>query len=910
MNEIGQSAVIGRETELAAISQFLETGRPLHALLLTGGPGIGKTTLWEAGVEAGRRHAMRVLVSRRSSAEGLSFAGLIDLLDGIDVAALSGLAAPQAHALQVALLREEPDGSTAPEAAGVGFLSALRILAAREPLLVAIDDVQWLDPPSAEALAFAARRLDGSSVAFLLTRRRGRASTLEQVLDQRYLERLEVAPLSLGAIRYLLSQRLGLTLPRQLVRRIADATLGNPLFALEVGRTLAEQGLPTIGAELPLPDAIEELLDTRVERLPPSVRRVLLAIALNGDLRRSELSALTDAPALDDGVEAGVLIVDRDLVRASHPLIGAAARKHSRAGERRELHLELAGVVANEEQRARHLALGTPEPDEEVATRVGSAADRASARGASGVAAELGEHALRLTRRGSQAWSARLLAAAEYLVQAGEPQRATELIRPETESLPTGTPRARAWIIRAGGAIRNSDEIAQYFEHALAESKSEPGLHASVLARIVQNTVAVRVERIAEAEEWAVTALETARPAGPQAEQLPLYALAWARSLRGRAIDDICRRFGAICDSGFPLSTSPERIAGQRFAWRGQLEEARALLERLLELSDERGESYSYALIRLHLCQLEQRTGDWPAAGRLLDEWAADREVLTWPMYQRCQALTAAGRGLPDDASRWAADTLERAEETGNRWDRLEALRAQGLAALLAHAPDAAAQCLREVWQHGEREGVEEPGAFPVAPSLVEALSELGELDEARSVTRRLGTLARRQRHPWATAAAQQCEAVVRLVADREDDEAAAQLELAATRFGVLGLRFDGARATLLLGRFQRRRRKWAAARHALECAANAFDGLGSNGWADVARSELSRISGRRSGAAGELTEAERRVAELAAEGLANKEIAQTLFVSVHTIEAHLSKVYAKLGIRSRAQLAGRLARA
>ncbi len=234
---------------------------------------------------------MRVLVSRRSSAEGLSFAGLIDLLDGIDVAALSGLAAPQAHALQVALLREEPDGSTAPEAAGVGFLSALRILAAREPLLVAIDDVQWLDPPSAEALAFAARRLDGSSVAFLLTRRRGRASTLEQVLDQRYLERLEVRPpLSLGAIRYLLSQRLGLTLPRQLVRRIADATLGNPLFALEVGRTLAEQGLPTIGAELPLPDAIEELLDTRVERLPPSVRRVLLAIALNGDLRRSAAS--------------------------------------------------------------------------------------------------------------------------------------------------------------------------------------------------------------------------------------------------------------------------------------------------------------------------------------------------------------------------------------------------------------------------------------------------------------------------------------------------------------------------------------------------------------------------------------------------------------------------------------------
>ncbi len=151
----------------------------------------------------------------------------------------------------------------------------------------------------------------------------------------------------------------------------------------------------------------------------------------------------------------------------------------------------------------------------------------------------------------------------------------------------------------------------------------------------------------------------------------------------------------------------------------------------------------------------------------------------------------------------------------------------RGLAALLAHAPDAAAQCLREVWQHGEREGVEEPGAFPVAPSLVEALSELGQLDEARSVTRRLWHIWLVAKDiPGRPAAAQQCEAVVRLVADGEDDEAAAQLELAATRFGELGLRFDGARATLLLGRFQRRRRKWAAARHALECAANAFDGL------------------------------------------------------------------------------------
>ena len=160
-----------------------------------------------------------------------------------------------------------------------------------------------------------------------------------------------------------------------------------------------------------------------------------------------------------------------------------------------------------------------------------------------------------------------------------------------------------------------------------------------------------------EAEEWAVDGARDRPSRRPdRRSSSALYALAWARSLRGRPIDDICRRFGVISDSGFHLATSPERIAGQRFAWRGQLEEARALLERLLELSDERGESYSYALIRLHLCQLEQRTGDWPAAGRLLDEWAESIEqVLTWPMYQRCQR--------PD--GRRASATSRRRESVG-----------------------------------------------------------------------------------------------------------------------------------------------------------------------------------------------------------------------------------------------------
>ena len=206
---------------------------------------------------------------------------------------LGGLPVPQLRALQVALLRSEPAGVSAePHAIAVGFLNALRALAAGAPLLVAVDDVQWLDSPSAEVLDFAARRLEGDEIRFLLARRPGSPSALERSLERRRLERLEVGPLSLGAMRRLLRERLGLSMGRQLLRRIVDATQGNPLFALELGRTLADGRLPAVGEEIPVPDAVEDLLGTRVARLPEAVRRLLLAVALSGDLR--------DVPARDD----------------------------------------------------------------------------------------------------------------------------------------------------------------------------------------------------------------------------------------------------------------------------------------------------------------------------------------------------------------------------------------------------------------------------------------------------------------------------------------------------------------------------------------------------------------------------------------------------------------------------------
>jgi DNA-binding NarL/FixJ family response regulator len=210
------------------------------------------------------------------------------------------------------------------------------------------------------------------------------------------------------------------------------------------------------------------------------------------------------------------------------------------------------------------------------------------------------------------------------------------------------------------------------------------------------------------------------------------------------------------------------------------------------------------------------------------------------------------------------------------------------------------------VWEHTQREGVDEPGVFPVAPDLVEGLVELGEFDEARRVCTRLRDLAEQQDHPWGALTADRCDALIQL-ASGPDPTAASALEDVAAGYERLGLPFDQGRTLLLLGRAQRRQKKWAAARDALERAAELFDELGSPGWADEARSELARVGARRPKPSGELTPAEQRVVELAIEGLSNKQIARALFVAVNTVEVHLSRAYAKLGVRSRAQLGRRL---
>jgi DNA-binding CsgD family transcriptional regulator len=444
-----------------------------------------------------------------------------------------------------------------------------------------------------------------------------------------------------------------------------------------------------------------------------------------------------------------------------------------------------------------------------------------------------------------------------------------------------------------------------YLEQALAECEDDRNMRAYLLAKMAVNDAVAAVWHLPDAEKRALSALEDATE--PRVERYALSAVAWTRALTGRPVDDLCERSRVAEDPAAYVSATPERVAGMRLIWRGELGDARALFSSLSALTDKRGEPTSYAMVRLHRCELALRAGDLNNASLLLDEWSesSDFDTQFRPQYQRSRALLAAGRGDVGDTKRWAAEAIERARAVNCRWDELEALRARAMAAQLEQTPEQAVEDLRGVWEHCDREGVLDPGAFPVGPDLVEALVELGEVAPARKATKRLGELARKQDHPWGKASEKRCRGLVLLALDQHDEAGAALLEDATGDFERLELRFDAARCQLALGRALRRAKRWRGAREGLEAAITGFAALGSNGWADRARAELARVGARRPRTVvDELTPSEQQVAELAAEGLPNKQIASTLYVTVNTVEVHLAHAYAKLGVHSRSHLA------
>ena len=312
ITRMASAPVVGREQERAVVDALLAARS--GGLLLCGEPGIGKTLLWEQGVRGREDGGWTVLVHRSARAEtAFAFAGLSDLLAPVVDEALDGLPAPRRRALEVALLLAEPQDGGPPDsvrAIGLALLDVLRALAEQGPVLLGLDDVQWLDVSSAAVLSVALRRLGDERVAVLGTMRTEAGAVVPEALTRMPLERLTLEPLDLAAVHRLLRDRLRLQLPRPQSARIHRAAGGNPYFALELAGDGGEH----------VPDSLREVLGHRLDRLSPDVLAMLLDAAA---LATPTVQLVDGHAALAVAVDEGIVRLDGDRIRFAHPLLAS-----------------------------------------------------------------------------------------------------------------------------------------------------------------------------------------------------------------------------------------------------------------------------------------------------------------------------------------------------------------------------------------------------------------------------------------------------------------------------------------------------------------------------------------------------------------------------------------------------------
>ena len=445
------SDVVGRDEDLAALAEFLDARASLPALLLLDGQaGIGKTTLWRQGIDLAAANGYRVLSCTASSSEArLSFVALGDLLGDALEEVMPALPPPQANALAVALLVAEAEGSSPDQRAiALAVLGALRILAKSQPVLIAVDDLQWLDRPSAFVLQFALRRLRSEQVGFLLALRQAEESStslaLQGVLPDGPVRRLRVGPLSAGALHRLLSDRLELVLSRPKLRRLRELSGGNPFYALELGRAV-RRGAIQLEAGEPLPGSLAGLVRDRLMLLPHDARTALLAASALSHPTLELVDHVAGGRAGDrlaPAVAGHVIELDGNRIRFTHPLLTSGVYAEADPGERSAIHRRLAEVLRDPEERARHMALGADGPDEDVAAALAHAAQSARDRGALASAAELSELARPLTPdEMAESRHRRTVDAAIFAWEVGEAERARELLTEAQSTAPPGTRR-------------------------------------------------------------------------------------------------------------------------------------------------------------------------------------------------------------------------------------------------------------------------------------------------------------------------------------------------------------------------------------------------------------------------------------------------------------------------------------
>ena len=920
--EADSADLIGRALERAAILAALDASADrTAAVLLSGDAGIGKTAIWESIVSERRAAGDHVLISRATSAEArLPWVGMTDLLRTMPPDALASVPDLQRRSLEVVSLQAGAAHSGSSETlderiVGTAFLSALKAAAGTAPVLLAVDDLPYFDTASASAVVFALRRIDGLQPARLLATVRDHDPGLP-VLPGVPSERcsvIPIGPLTLGALFDLLQTRRGIRLARPLLLRVYETSGGNPLYALELARALARLEIsPKAGTPLPVPAGLNALVDARVRDLPLAVADVVAATAAAWRVNADD----QDADAVELAVAAGMVVVDEPstiggarVIRAAHPLLSAAAYIGLPSARRRQLHSQLAAAADDPVERVRHAALAATEPRGELAVELDVGVSAALAAGVPDIAVGLAQLSLEHTTDAALR-PARLDRLADAQLRSGDSSGAWQSQSQAVALTAPGAERARRRIRLAEIAteVTSWDDAERELHVAIAEAADDPPVLAEALLTLASATDDIDLAETSA--QRAVDLLVALDDPDPMILSGALAQLAAARFRAGRGLDHDL--FGRAIEIE---STQPSRRVSDRadanyaalLKYADELDAAEDRLTALLAEARATGDISSVAYALGHLVPTYLWRGQL-ARGRGYADEHFEVAVHGELQGQETQArynlgLAMAYQGQLEDAERMLLGVLD-AERT-NAWIVHRVHAVLGFIALSRNdATGAVAHT--DLWHAALVEmHFGEPGYSRAHLDHLCALIGAGRTADAATFCNELSEQAQRSGRESAAAVVLTGRAMLEAHAGRMSD-ALALSAFALSWYDTSPLRFDRARTLLIAGRISRRAKAKSDARALLIEAEHEFASFGATAWQAQAAAELARVNVRPSAPA-ELTETERLVAQLAASGLSNREVADRTFLAVKTVEANLARVYRKLGIRSRAELGARM---
>lgn len=910
--------VLKRRGEAGVVEDFLDSAstRP-SALVLEGEAGIGKSTLWLAAIEQARERGFVVLSARAAAAESvLTYASLADLLGGLDSAAWAGLPEPQQVALGVVLARAETGGAiTARHAVCAGFLAAVEGLAARMPVLLAIDDAQWVDPSSMQVVAFAARRLSGQ-VGVLATVRteagRGGATSWLQLPRPDGIRRVRVSPLSLAGLHSILAERLGRSFTRPTMSRIVEISGGNPFYALELARAMIDA---RDDAVVVLPGTLGELVRARIGRLDSALQQVLRAAACLGAPTVRLVAAVIDADVdsvvklLEHAENDGIIVFEGLRVRFTHPLLARGVYTDMSPSERRHMHRRLAEIVEEPELQARHLAMAGMSGDPRTLRLLDSAAKTARARGAPAAAAELVDLAVSL---GGDTPSRRIHSAANHFA-AGDVERARSMLEAVIDQLGPGLLRAKALSVLGGVRLFDDSfaEAARLLGQAVEEAAGHLALRVMTLITLTfahYNTGDIGTALL-NADHAVLDAERLGHP-GLLSQALGMRVMLGV--LNGEVDGPKLRRALDLEDphADTPMAFRPGMQNALQLAWTGQFDDAHGAMLPLRQRCIERGEEHELMFVAFHSVVIEIWRGNFNQA-HLVAEDAMERALQLGGDIPMVEALTmraavTAYLGREVQTRNDSGAALKASERCSGYTLAQRTMATLGFLEVSLGNYDAALVVLEPLIAKLDTTPIGTaiiPASF--VADAVEALIARGRLDDAEPLVERFERDGRRLDRPWLSAIGGRGHSMLQ-AAHGDTVTAIDTASRAMEEHDRLLMPFERARTQMLLGQLQRRRRRKDAAATNLQDALRTFEELGAPLWAQRVRTELDRTTGGRSCAA-ELTSAEHRVAELASTGLTNRQVAAALFISPKTVEGNLSSIYRKLGIRSRAELGRRM---